>query len=631
MEKKYTIIIILAILAFLGIFLLIMRYIISKNSNKMYSCVNNKCINVTDCSNIICTNSLKSCEKICRNPPPPPPPPPPPQSKPGGKPQSKPGGKPPERDENLACTMTKDLYKIDCIGPNGIDKGKCLQNKNCCYKSDSGNLPDGSNVPWCYKKQLVPYKDSKMDNCLSDYSISNNIPTGCVKCNTLDDIGERKIYCDVLQTPGFVCNEVFNSFFGSLEIDGFNCLQAVGQDYYGANTGALQVAGKNYKNYTSNELIDRTMDLKVIKTILDLATNDNEKISVFLVQASLSFVNIDINDIISMIKKYENSTNPIINKAINKLIKLLKQETITKGKITGEDLGLYHSGLVFIKSSDYNKDSKKFPSSKIIASLELWANGSTGNPLWGSILPRCNKDGSINTSDIVNNTIVTTVPQVFGCTSDDFFGDYWNIQYYLGDTTKNVIVDLFSSSQKWLEENPFYIAQAVSSNYYDNCNGPSSSYIRSITCETFAIDMMKNLQKLDSTNFKNIFINTKFSEVVVIGNNYEILNNLTNNDIDSINSYTQNIEKNIKSIPDKEDNILMASPVQPAPTPIIGNQLNKLLSFGTGIILKNIAEENNTMYVVIVQNQVPKICKITSGTLKSIKIDIIYDECPARI
>jgi len=395
--------------------------------------------------------------------------------------------------------------------------------------------------------------------------------------------------------------------------------------------GALQVAGKNYKDYTSFDMVDRTMDLKVIKTILDLAAPNDEKISVFLVQAPLSFINVPTKEIIDMLRSYE-STNPLVNKSIENLIKMIQNDSINKGKITGEDLGLYHSGLVFIKTSDF-KLGDKFPADKIIASLELWGNVNTGASLWGSTLPTVNKNGQINIKNITNNIIVSTIPQVFGCTAKDFYGDYWNVQDYLGETDKSVIVQLFSESQKWLKENKLYIAQAVTSNYINNCNGPKSSYIRSITCETFAIDMIKKLITLDPKNFNNnVFERLKFSEVAFVGN-YEILNELTEDQITDINTYSQNVEKYITTLPNYDDNEFMASPVTPAQIPLIGNLLNKLLALGTATILQHIAKETNTMYVVVMDKNVPKICKVTSINtwIEPLKIDILYSECPAKI
>ena len=463
--------------------------------------------------------------------------------------------------------------------------------------------------------------------CLSQDAINNYSPTGCINCNSLQGgPGDRQIYCDVMEAPGFVCNKVFNTFFDSLGLNGFDYLQSSGQYYNGITTGALQVAGKNYKNYASSNMIDRTMDLKIIKSILDLTVPDNEKISVFLVQAPLSFVNISTSEIITMLKSYE-STNPLINKSINVLIKMIQNDTVEKGKITGEDLGLYHSGLVFIKSSDF-KVGDKFPADRIIASLELWGNVNTGSSLWGTTLPNVNKDGTINTDNITNNIIVSTIPQVFGCTAKDFYGDYWKVQYYLGDTNKSVIVELFKSAQNWLKENPLYISQAVTSNYLTNCNGPKSSYIRSITCETFAIDMIKNLITLDSVNFNNsVFTNLKFSEITCIGGTYEIIDKLTSDEIESINIYSQNVQKYISSLP----NVFMASPITPAPKPVIGDLLNKFLSLGTSTILKKIAQETNVMYVVVMDKNIPKICKVSSGILKPLKIDIIYSECQAKM
>ncbi len=98
-------------------------------------------------------------------------------------------------------------------------------------------------------------------------------------------------------------------------------------------------------------------------------------------------------------------------------------------------------------------------------------------------------------------------------------------------------------------------------------------------------------------------------------------------EIESINIYSQNIQKYISSLP----NVFMASPVTPAPKPVIGDLLNKFLSLGTSTILKKIAQETNVMYVVVMDKNIPKICKVSSGILKPLKIDIIYSECPAKM
>lgn len=522
-------------------------------------------------------------------------------------------------NNNYACVNGVCSQVDNCIDNVCTSKEYC--NKNC-------NISPPSPL-------LKPYKNGTLDKCLSQKSVNNYLSTGCIDCDKLDGgIGDRQIYCDVSKTPGFVCNRVFQSFFDSLGLNGFDYLQSGGQYYNGLNMGALQVAGKNYKDYKDYktfDMVDRTMDLKVIKTVLDLvAPNDDEKISVFLVQAPLSFINVPTKEIIAMLRSYE-STNPLVNKSIESLIKMIQNDSINKGKITGEDFGLYHSGLVFIKTSDF-KLGDKFPADKIIASLELWGNVNTGASLWGSTLPTVNKNGQINIKNITNNIIVSTIPQVFGCTAKDFYGDYWNVQDYLGETDKSVIVQLFGESQKWLKENTLYIAQAITSNYIYNCNGSKSSYIRSITCETFAIDMIKKLITLDPKNFNNnVFERLKFSEVAFVGN-YEILDELTENQITDINTYSQNVEKYITTLPNYDDNEFMASPVTPSQIPLIGNLLNKLLALGTATIIQQIAKETDTMYVVVMNKNVPKICKVTSiSWMEPLKIDILYSECPAKI
>lgn len=518
---------------------------------------------------------------------------------------------------NGACTQVSDCTYNKCTS-----KEYCEKN---CKKPSPLSPPSPS--PPSPKPLLPPYTNGTLDKCLSDNK-------GCVDCSTLKDVQNRGIYCGVLKTPGIVCNRVFNSFFKNLGLNGFDYIQGNSQyytDYYTNPLGALQVAGKNYKNYNNYDLIERTMDLRVIQTILDLAVPENDKISVFFVQSPLSFVNISISKIINKLDSYKGSI-PLINKSIDSIINTIKHDSINKDTITGEDLGLYHSGLVFIKASDY-KNSKNFPSDKIITSLELWGNILDNNTsLWGSCLPKVNTNGTVNMSSLVNNIIVSTSPQVFGCTAKEYFGDYWDVQYYLGDTTKDVIIQLFGASQVWYKENPVYISQAVTSNYTDKppCSGPKSSYIRSITCETFAIDMIKKLTILDSKNFNNsVFTKLKFTEVAVIGSSYEILDNITQDQINTINTYSQNIEKNIMP---SSGNVFLATTPTPAPTPVIGNELNKLLSLGTSTILKYIAKETNTMYTVVMINGTPKICKISGKAFwQPLYIDMIYDECPANM
>jgi len=500
--------------------------------------------------------------------------------------------------------------------------------ENCTSKEDCEKTCKKPSPPPPPKPTLLPpYKNGTLDKCLSDTN-------ACIDCKnkTIKDVDDRGIYCGVLKTPGIVCNDVFNSFFNNLGLNGFDYIQGNSQYYtdYTDPIGALQVAGKNYKNYNSNELIERKIDLRVIKTILDLAVPNNDKISVFLVQAPLSFVNVSISKIVSKLNGYK-AKYPLLSKNIDYLINTIQTKSINKKTITGEDLGLYHSGLVFIKTSDY-KSSKNFPSDKIITSLELWGNILDSNTsLWGSALPKLNKNGTIDTSGLVNNIIVSTSPQVFGCTAKEYFGDYWDVQYYLGDTTKDIIVQLFSASQDWYQENPIYISQAVTSNYDRNkppCLGDKSSYIRSITCETFAIDMIKKLINLDSKNFnQSVFKNLKFTEIAVIGSTYEILDNITQDQVTNINTYSQNIEK---SIMPSYGNVFLAT--KPSPIPAIGNELNKLLSLGTSTILEHIAKETNTMYTVVIINSKPKICKISGEPFwKPLYIDIIYDECPANM
>ncbi len=50
------------------------------------------------------------------------------------------------------CTQPK-YSRQDCIGPDGVDKSTCLNNKDCCYDKSVGTLEYAwGNVPWCYKK-----------------------------------------------------------------------------------------------------------------------------------------------------------------------------------------------------------------------------------------------------------------------------------------------------------------------------------------------------------------------------------------------------------------------------------------------------------------------------------------------
>lgn len=516
------------------------------------------------------------------------------------------------KDDNYICNNGSCIQTSDCT------------NKKCTSKEDCEKTCKKPPPP---VQLLPPYSNGTLDQCLSDTNT-------CVDCSMVNDVQNRGLYCDVLKTPGIVCNTVFQSFFKDLGLNGFDYIQANSQYYtdYTDPIGALQVAGKNYKNYDSNDLVERKMDPRVIQTILNIAVPENDKISVFLVQAPLSFVNLSIDKIVKKLEGYKGKY-PLLSKGIDYLINTIKTESINKKTITGQDLGLYHSGLVFIKASDY-KGSKNFPSDKIITSLELWGNILDSNTsLFGSSLPKLNKNGSVNTSGLVNNIIVSTSPQVFGCTAKEYFGDYWDVQYYLGDTTKDVIVELFKASQEWYEENPIYISQAVTSNYtWDNklpCTGNKSTYVRSITCETFAMDMIKKLINLDSKNFnQSVFKNLKFTEVVVVGANYEILNSIKPDQVNTINTYSQDIENAI--MPSSSNNLVMAT--TPGPIPAIGDSLNKLLTIATSYILKAVAYESSTMYTVVMVNGTPKICKIDAESwYKPIKVEIIYDECPANM
>lgn len=519
-----------------------------------------------------------------------------------------------KKDNNYTCNNGSCIQVSDCINKNCTSKEECEKN---CKKPAPPPKP---------KPLGPPYPNGILDQCLSDKNT-------CIDCNdkSITDKDHRGIFCGELKTPGIVCNDVFNSFFYNLGLDGFDYIQANSQYYtdYTDPIGALQVAGKNYKNYSVFDLVERKLPSKVIKTIFDLAVpDDTDKISVFLVQAPLSFVNLSISKVISKLKAYETKY-PLLTPGINWLIKKIQSESIDKKTITGKDLGLYHSGLVFIKTSDYIVN-KNFPSDKIITSLELWGNIlDNKSSLWGSALPKVDKNGNVDTSGLVNNIIVSTCPQVFGCTASEYFGNYWDVQYYLGDTTKDIIVELFNTSQDWFDQNPVYISQAVTSNYGSTppCKGSKSTYLRSITCETFAMDMIKNLIKLDPKNFnQTVFNKLKFTEVVVVGSKYEILNNITPNQKTAINNYSQDIENTLMP---SSNNLVMAT--TPGPTPALGNSLNYFLTYGTQYILKYIANENKTMYTVVMDNGKPKICQIDAGFLEPLKVDIIYDECPANM
>lgn len=59
-------------------------------------------------------------------------------------------------DYNLA-----DAAKVDCIGPSGADQATCEASPGCCFFAagtgdDPRTLPDGSNVPWCFKATAPP-------------------------------------------------------------------------------------------------------------------------------------------------------------------------------------------------------------------------------------------------------------------------------------------------------------------------------------------------------------------------------------------------------------------------------------------------------------------------------------------
>lgn len=91
------------------------------------------------------------------------------------------------------------------------------------------------------------------------------------------------------------------------------------------------ISGKNYKD-NDTKTTHRSIPPVVINTILDLSVKDDETISVFLVQAPLSFVNFDTQSLINKLNLYKTKKN---REAIDNIITLLTNSTIKPGGNNG--------------------------------------------------------------------------------------------------------------------------------------------------------------------------------------------------------------------------------------------------------------------------------------------------------
>ena len=416
--------------------------------------------------------------------------------------------------------------------------------------------------------------------------------------------------CGAYQTPSYSCNKTLNNFFQNYapNVNPFNLIHPTVQQLKNLpGNGALMVSGLNYSNYGDFFNVNYVeMPDTIISNLLSKYCDKDEKVTVFMVQAPLSLINVSANDVVNKLN--------LSDKSKKIMLYLLNKTLFDKGNITSGDFGIFHSGLVFIKSSDVKNDYEtNFPYDKIICSLELWGYSFDGGNLFNSLLPEISVDSKgnpfIDKAKLTFNTVLSGMPQLFGCDPGVFWKGYWTKFYKLGETSQNNIVSLFNISKTFYKNNPYYIATTVTDKDYKN-------YVPSITCETFCMDMIYHLKMLDNDSISASTLNSlKFSDVLIIGNNTEMININTN--MTNINNYTNIIMKKISSIETYTDE---------NPNPYIyGHALNILLGNLIYPLFKFIGENSDTLYTTIIIKNEPYICSIENTFFNESKIQMVYD------
>lgn len=510
--------------------------------------------------------------------------------------------------------------------------------------------------------------------CLSNRNINNQKSNDCEQCNDKNNSDMRQISCAYQKSKNYLCNPTFTKFFKELGISGFDQLYKESQ-YYTGNLPAFVVSGMNYKTYKdaadaapkSHNGLGKTitMDMfknvnnantvKIISAILDYYAN-NEKIHVYTVQAPLSFTNFSTTGIIDELRtKAKMAHRENIKNLYNLLANSVENGTIKPGTVSGQDLGLYHSGLVFVKASDVPHD-KSLQSSKIICSIELWGESILGGNLLGNILPQCDNEGNIIMKNVAETCIVTCIPQLFGCDPGEYWGEYWTSQYYLGQTTKDTVLQLFTNAHDWQQTYKYYIAQTVTNKVNPKTtecfNATYNNIIPAVTCETFVGEMIKQLTVLDPQSFSsNIIAQNRilFSDLVFEGD-FEVF---TQEDIkkdpklySAINYYTKNIDNDIKNMMNIFEGFIYSTICAPEypqsdipppvpteqphikpPDAVVGNILNHILGLVTGLIISVITNGKNAIYTLGYINNEVVVIKLHQTQNKPIDVGLKIDDC----
>lgn len=524
------------------------------------------------------------------------------------------------------------------------------------------------------KHKLIKVVKDVNQYCLSNRNINNQKSNDCEECTDKNNGDMRQISCTYQKSKNYLCNPTFTKFFEELGISGFDQLYKESQ-YYTGNSPAFVVSGMNYKTYQDAadaapksqkglgkkitmdmfKNVNNTNTVKIISAILDYYAKD-EKIDIFTVQAPLSFTNFSTQGIVDELRAKAKMTHrENIKNMYNLLANSIENGTVNPGTISGQDLGLYHSGLVFVKSSDVPHD-KSLQSSKIICSIELWGESLLGGNLLGNILPQCDNEGNIIMQNVAETCVVTCIPQLFGCDPGEFWGDYWTSQYYLGQTAKDTVLQLFTNAHDWQQNYKYYIAQTVTNKVNikpaECFNSTYSDIIPAVTCETFCGEMIKQLTLLDPQSFsKNIIAQNRilFSDLVFEGD-FEVFRQ---EDIkkdpklrNAINYYTKNIDSEIKNMMNIFEGFIYSTICEPEypqsdilppvpteqphirpPNAVVQHILNHILGLVTGLIVSVITNGKNAIYTLGYINNEIVVIKLHQTHNKSIDVNLKIGSC----
>ena len=485
-----------------------------------------------------------------------------------------------------------------------------------------------------------------MTRCAIEKDVDNNIKNpinfNCKNCNTIDFSNYNYTYeprlCNYKiggLTPNFVCNTTLYNFFNQYAqgIDPFNYIYPTNQYYNDTGSGVLVVAGLTYSKYGNEEQEIVKLPSSIITNLLiNYCKNRGNDISIFVAQQSIKSATISLQQIQNYLDK--TKINPVYVKTI---INFIQSELINKdGNIETSEYGIYHSGLLFIHNCDLNSDwQTNFPLNKVICSLELWGNAGGNKQLYGGVIPIIDPTNNTIINNLPDNYIVSSMPQLFGCTTE-YYNNQWEKFQFVGTTNYNNVIKLFTKSQLFYDNNHYYSCVTISNSSCDNTqikqdynyNG-GNGYIPAITCETFVMDMIYNLQQLDPINFpSNILTNLNFSDVNVVGQ-HSLVTDLKS-ETPNILKYSSILIKYIQNLIPK--NMIKLTSIQENENinniPIFGKQINILLALITVKMIQKITGNSVLYFTVSYKNNI-EIIKVTSTQQQVAFIHLIYSGCPS--